>query len=328
MKWKRTMYALAMTTLGSIIFAIGIDAFIVPHKLVSGSLSGVALMLYYLTGIQVGTLNLILNIPILYAAYRWLGRWHVGITIFGTIVISFCINALAFMGSYNLTTDPIIGSLLGGIFCGLGLGIVYRAGGNTGGLDPIALIIRKYYGLQMGSIIFGINVLILFAAAIVVSVESAAVTLISIYAMGMVTNKVVVGFSQRKAAFIISCKPTEICELIIHNMGRGATILHGEGAYTHQQRQIVMVVVGLMQVAKLKDYVEKEDPNAFMIITDAAEVIGQGFTMPVTPNVRPEVVQDILAKADMEAQAKEVPSQIGNESDTITLSSSSHDENK
>lgn len=188
--------------------------------------------------------------------------------------------------------------MLGGIFCGLGLGIVYRAGGNTGGLDPIALIIRKYYGLQMGSIIFGINVLILFAAAIVVSVESAAVTLISIYAMGMVTNKVVVGFSQRKAAFIISCKPNEICELIIHNMGRGATILHGEGAYTHQSRQIVMVVVGLMQIAKLKDYVEKEDPNAFMIITDAAEVIGQGFTMPVTPNVRPEVVQSIMAKAD------------------------------
>jgi len=293
-----------MTTIGSIIFAIGIDAFIVPHKLVSGSLSGVALMLYYLTGIQVGTLNLLLNIPILYAAYRWLGRWHVGITIFGTIVISLCINALTFMESYHLTTDPIIGSLLGGIFCGLGLGVVYRAGGNTGGLDPIALIIRKYYGLQMGSIIFGINVLILFAAAIVVSVESAAVTLISIYAMGMVTNKVVVGFNQRKAAFIISCKPNEICELIINNMGRGATILHGEGAYTHQQRQVVMVVVGLMQVAKLKDNVEKEDPNAFMIITDAAEVIGQGFTMPVAPNVRPEVVKDILEKADLNSQPK------------------------
>ncbi|WP_295787597.1 YitT family protein [uncultured Veillonella sp.] len=304
MQWKRTIYALIMTTIGSIIFAIGIDAFIVPHKLVSGSLSGVALMLYYLTGIQVGTLNLLLNIPILYAAYRWLGRWHVGITIFGTIVISLCINALTFMESYHLTTDPIIGSLLGGIFCGLGLGVVYRAGGNTGGLDPIALIIRKYYGLQMGSIIFGINVLILFAAAIVVSVESAAVTLISIYAMGMVTNKVVVGFNQRKAAFIISCKPNEICELIINNMGRGATILHGEGAYTHQQRQVVMVVVGLMQVAKLKDNVEKEDPNAFMIITDAAEVIGQGFTMPVAPNVRPEVVKDILEKADLNSQPK------------------------
>lgn len=294
MKWRQTANALVMTTIGSIIFAIGIDAFIVPHKLVSGSLSGVALMLYYMTGIQVGKLNLILNIPILYAAYRWLGRWHVGITIFGTIVISICINMLTFMESYNLTSEPLVGSLLGGILCGLGLGIVYRSGGNTGGLDPIALIIRKYYGLQMGSIIFGINVIILLAAAIVVSVEAAAITLVSIYVMGMVTNKVVVGFNQRKAAFIISSSPYRICDLIINNMGRGATILDGEGAYTHQHRQVVMVVVGLMQVAKLKDYVQRVDPGAFMIITDAAEVIGQGFTMPI---VKPAGVERVLSEA-------------------------------
>lgn len=294
MKWRQTANALVMTTIGSIIFAIGIDAFIVPHKLVSGSLSGVALMLYYITGIQVGTLNLILNIPILYAAYRWLGRWHVGITIFGTIVISICINMLTFMESYNLTREPLVGSLLGGILCGLGLGIVYRSGGNTGGLDPIALIIRKYYGLQMGSIIFGINMIILLAAAILVSVEAAAITLVSIYVMGMVTNKVVVGFNQRKAAFIISSSPYKICDLIINNMGRGATILDGEGAYTHQHRQVVMVVVGLMQVAKLKDYVQRVDPGAFMIITDAAEVIGQGFTMPI---VKPAGVARALSEA-------------------------------
>ncbi|MBS4913393.1 MAG: YitT family protein [Veillonella sp.] len=295
MKWRQTANALIMTTIGSIIFAIGIDAFIVPHKLVSGSLSGVALMLYYMTGIQVGTLNLILNIPILYAAYRWLGRWHVGITIFGTIVISICINMLTFMEDYALTSEPLVGSLIGGILCGLGLGVVYRSGGNTGGLDPIALIIRKYYGLQMGSIIFGINVIILIAAAIVVSVEAAAITLVSIYVMGMVTNKVVVGFNQRKAAFIISSNPHQICELIINNMGRGATLLDGEGAYTHQHRQVVMVVVGLMQVAKLKDYVQRVDPGAFMIITDAAEVIGQGFTMPI---VKPAGVERALSEAD------------------------------
>ena len=154
-KWGQTVNAIVMTTIGSLIFAIGLDAFIVPHKLVSGSLSGVALMLYYLTGIQVGTLNLLLNLPILWAAYRWLGRLHLMITIFGTAVISLLINVFEFMADYHMTQDPLIGSLLGGILCGLGLGIVYRSGGNTGGLDPIAMIIRKYYGLQMGSIIFG-----------------------------------------------------------------------------------------------------------------------------------------------------------------------------
>lgn len=133
-KWGQTVNAIVMTTIGSLIFAIGLDAFIVPHKLVSGSLSGVALMLYYLTGIQVGTLNLLLNLPILWAAYRWLGRLHLMITIFGTAVISLLINVFEFMADYHMTQDPLIGSLLGGILCGLGLGIVYRSGGNTGGL--------------------------------------------------------------------------------------------------------------------------------------------------------------------------------------------------
>ena len=161
------------------------------------------------------------------------------------------------------------------------MGTVYRSGGNTGGLDPIAMIIRKYYGLQMGSIIFGINFIILVVAAIVISVEAAAITLVSIYVQAMVTNKVVVGFNQRKAIFIISTCPYKICDVIIHQIGRGATILNGEGAYTHQHKQVILVVVGLMQVAKLKEAVQKEDPSAFMILSDAAEVIGQGFTMPL-----------------------------------------------
>lgn len=298
LKWGRTTNALVMTTIGSLLFAIGIDAFIVPHKLVSGSLSGIALMLYYLTGVQVGTLNLLLNVPILYAAYRWLGRWHLMITLFGTAVISFLINAMEFMEQYQLTSDPLVGSLLGGIMCGLGLGIVYRAGGNTGGLDPIALIIRKYYGLQMGSIIFGINVLVLFAAALVISVEAAAITLISIYVQAMVTNKVVVGFNQRKAIYIISYKPYKICDLIIHQLGRGATILNGEGAYTHQHKQVILVVVSLMQVAKLKKAVEEEDPTAFLMVTDVAEVIGGGFTLPSKAETQ-QAIERIRARVEM-----------------------------
>lgn len=311
-KWGQTVNAIVMTTIGSLIFAIGLDAFIVPHKLVSGSLSGVALMLYYLTGIQVGTLNLLLNLPILWAAYRWLGRLHLMITIFGTAVISLLINVFEFMADYHMTQDPLIGSLLGGILCGIGLGIVYRSGGNTGGLDPIAMIIRKYYGLQMGSIIFGINFVILVAAAIVISVEAAAITLVSIYVQAMVTNKVVVGFNQRKAIFIISTCPYKICDVIIHQIGRGATILNGEGAYTHQHKQVILVVVGLMQVAKLKAAVQKEDPSAFMILSDAAEVIGQGFTIPLaTPATVNAAIERSVQTGAMSDALPEEPSGTG-----------------
>lgn len=296
--WRSTIKVMILVTVGTMLFAFGINAFIVPHKLVSGGISGIALILYYLTGIQVGTLNLILNIPVLYAAYRWLGRWHLGMTIFGTVVSSLLINMFSFMQDFHLTTTPLVGTILGGIFSGLGMGTVYRSGGNTGGLDPIALIIRKYYGLQMGSVSLGINSVILFIASFIISVEAAAITLVSIYIGAMITNRVVVGFSQRKAVFIISYKPYKICDLILYKFGRGATILNGEGAYTHQHKQVILVVVSLMQVAKLKEAVQKEDPTAFFMVTDVAEVIGRGFSIKSTAATQ-QAIERVRARVEM-----------------------------
>lgn len=296
--WRTTIKVMILVTFGTMLFSFGVNSFIVPHKLVSGGISGIALMLYYLTGIQIGTLNLILNIPILYAAYRWLGHWHLMITIFGTVVSSFMINAFTFMNVYHLTTDPLVGAILGGIFTGLGMGTIYRSGGNAGGLDPIALIIRKYYGLQMGSVSLGINCVILFVASFIISVEAAAITLVCIYIAAMITNRVVVGFSQRKAVFIISYKPYKICDLILYQFGRGATILNGEGAYTHQHKQVILVVVSLMQVAKLKEAVQKEDPTAFLMVTDVAEVIGRGFSIKSSAATQ-QAIERVRAQVEM-----------------------------
>lgn len=302
-QWKNTLWVLLKVSFGTLCFSVGIDAFIVPHKLVSGGISGVALILYYITNIPVGTMNLILNVPVLFAAYKWLGRGHLFMTIFGTVVSSYMIDGFHFLSTYGLTHDPIVGSILGGISCGVGLGIVYRAGGNTGGLDPIALIIRKYYGLQIGSVILAINVIILLVAGIVISIESAAITLISTYLSAHLMNRVIIGFSQRKAIFIISRKPVNVCDVILHKIGRGATILEGEGAYTHEHKQVILVVVGLMQVAKLKEAVQTEDPGAFMMITDVAEVIGQGFTFRNDESVR-KAICEAHDKAEQEAQDK------------------------
>lgn len=271
---------LIMTAIGCLVYAIGIDAFIIPHNLVGGGVSGIALMLYYLTNFSPGTLNLILNIPILFAAYRWLGKWAFVITIYGTIISSLFLNHFTYMADMYLTHNPIIGAIMGGILTGLGSGLIYRYGGNAGGLDPIAQIIRKYWGLQMGSVIFFINCIILVIASFLFSIEAAANTLISIYISAVVTNKIVVGFVQRKAAFIVSTNANLICDGIIKELGRGATLLHGEGAFTHQSREVIFVVVNLLQVTKLKSIVNSVDSKAFLFITDASEVIGQGFTFP------------------------------------------------
>lgn len=309
-KYLSTIKTLIYIIIGATVFGVGVQGFIVPHQLLSGGISGLSLIIYYITqgALSLGAINFLLNIPVLYAAWRWLGRWHLGVTLFGTLFMSVIINVLAPLSTLELTHNPIIGGILGGLFSGLGLGIVYRGGGNTGGIDPIALIIRNRFGLQIGSILFGINMMILVAGAIVINIEAAATTLISTYLSAMVTNKVISGFNQRKAMFIISYKPVTICNLIIEKLGRGATILNGEGAYTHQPKQVIMVVVSLLQVARLKAAVEAEDPTAFMVITDAAEVIGTGFSAKSTKGAVERVLQtcDPVKEAEAEQLIHEV----------------------
>ena len=270
-KYKDDVYQCIIVAIGCAIFGVGIDAFVLPHKLVSTGISGVGLILYYITGLSVGTWNVILNIPIFWAAWHWLGKRL----------------------QYNMViSDPLLSSMMAGVTTGIGLGMVYRVGGNTGGLDPIALIVRKYYGLQMGSINSVINAAILAAAVFVVGLEAVAVTLVSLYVYTIITNKVVIGFNQRKVAFIITYRTYEVCDAVISKVGRGATIINGIGAYTRTPKQIVMVAVNLLQVNKLKEVIEEVDNEAFILITDAQEVIGKGFTTPVVPTPIENLVKE------------------------------------
>ena len=302
-KYKSVIYESLMVILGCAIFGAGLDAFVLPHKLVSTGISGVGLILYYVTGLSVGSWNMILNIPIFWAAWKWLGTRVVVKTLYGTLMLSWMIDLFDFLQYDMIIKDPLLSSMMAGITTGVGLGIVYRVGGNTGGLDPIALIVRKYYGLQMGSINSAINCAILLAAVGVVGLEAVAVTLISVYVYTIITNKVVIGFNQRKVAFIITYRTDDVCECIINKVGRGATIIEGVGAYTRTPKNIVMVAVNLLQVNKLKEVIEEADPNVFILITDAQEVIGQGFTRPILPT---EVTNQLKAQGTIVQDATAV----------------------
>ena len=302
-KYKDVVYQCLMVVVGCAIFGAGIDTFVLPHKLVSTGISGVGLILYYVTGLSVGSWNMILNIPIFWAAWKWLGMRVVVKTLYGTLMLSWMIDLFDFLQYDMIIKEPLLSSMMAGITTGVGLGIVYRVGGNTGGLDPIALIVRKYYGLQMGSINSAINCAILLAAVGVVGLEAVAVTLISVYVYTIITNKVVIGFNQRKVAFIITYRTDDVCECIINKVGRGATIIEGVGAYTRTPKNIVMVAVNLLQVNKLKEVIEEADPNVFILITDAQEVIGQGFTRPILPT---EVTNQLKAQGTIAQDATAV----------------------
>ena len=258
--------------IGSVIAAIGINGFFIPQHLLSSGIGGVAIMVYYATGLPVGTGNFIMNIPVLIACYRFMGRRYTILAIIGTIMYSALIDATSFFADFNLIHDPMTAAIMGGILNGIGMGIIYRYNGNTGGLDVIGAIAKKFYNLEMGNVVMG--------AAYMFNLELAVLTFISSYVSAFVTNKVVVGLNQRKAITIVTVRPEQMAGVIMRYIGHGVTFLNGKGAYTLQDKQIIYTVIKLTEVSKIKEIVNKVDPYAFMTINDVSDVLGSGFSKP------------------------------------------------
>ncbi len=283
MKNKFMQYS--WVALGCLICSISINLFLVPHHLLSGGVSGLAIISYFLFGFPIGVQVFIMNVPLLYFAYRYLGTDYTITTIFGTIVFSLAVDLTGFLSNYNLLDDPILAALTAGLVSGLGSGLIFRVNGSAGGLDVIAAIVKKYYSYNFGIVGFAINFVIMLIAAALFGLKLAILTLIAMFVGASLTDKVVEGFNRKKIIHIISYQTQEIVDAILKEVGRGGTILQGEGAFTRQQKQVIFVVVSLTQIAKIKYLVHEADPDAFMIVSDAAEVMGRGFTLPGSRNI-------------------------------------------
>ena len=292
---------------GCLVAASSINLFVVPSSLLTGGVTGIAIIFYFLTGLPIGAQTLAYNVPLLIASYKLLGKRYTLDVVIGTVMFSLALDATKFLGAYAPTDDLMLAAIYGGIFNGIGYGIVFRMNGSTGGFDILGAIFKKYYSMEIGSVIFGFNCFIVAIAGVLFNINSAMFTLICMYITSQMTNKVVDGFNQRKAILIISDHAKDIADGIITDLGRGVTFLHGEGAYTGAQKKIVMVVVGMTQIAKIKIIVRTVDENAFMLILAASEVQGRGFTQTARQNVHyrtdqkinPDIeqkIQDALAK--------------------------------
>ncbi len=304
-KWNPIKYLGIMA--GCLIAAASINIFVVPSNLLTGGVTGIAIIFYFLSGLPIGAQTLAYNVPLLIASYKLLGKKYTIDVVIGTLMFSLALDATKFLAAYTPTEDLMLAAIYGGIFNGIGYGIVFRMNGSTGGFDILGAIFKKYYSMDIGSVIFGFNCVIVAIAGGLFSISSAMFTLICMYITSQMTNKVIDGINQRKAILIISDKAKDIADGIITDIGRGVTFLNGEGAYTGVQRKIVMVVVGMTQIAKIKIIVNTVDRNAFMLILSASEVMGRGFTRPNRQNVKfrtdekinPEIeqrIQDALAK--------------------------------
>ena len=275
---QNTTYKYFMITLGSVIMGASINAFYVQHHLLSGGITGVAVILYYLSALPIGITSFVLNLPLLFVAYHYMDKKFFVSTIFGSIVFSIALDLFSFLSQTTYVKDPLLACVAGGVLTGIGAAIVYRVGGSTGGTDILGFIVNKYYSLSISTTGFIINVILMIFGAFLFGLEPALYSLVLFFITFKTANLFTDGFDYKKNFIIISEHYEEISDAIIKVVGRGVTYLHGEGAYTHKERKIIFVVVKLRQVAHIKNIVKSLDPNAFVIIHDATDVFGRGFT--------------------------------------------------
>ncbi|MCI7057134.1 MAG: YitT family protein [Selenomonas bovis] len=269
----------AQIVLGALLTSLGYNLFLIPAHLLTGGISGIAIVIYYLTGLPVGAQNFVYNLPILYLAYRMFGRHYAFDTIFGTVVLSILLDLTHFVVDWNVCANIVLNSVFGGVLTGIGFGMVFRVNANTGGLDVVGAVVKKYYAIDMGTVVFVLNFLIVAGSAFVCTLEEMLFTFISIYVIAELTNRVAAGLNREKSIVIISSEAEKICTDIMENVHRGVTYLDGRGGLTKEPRGILFAVVSLTQVGRVKTIVRHHAPQAFMIVSDTSEVTGKGFTL-------------------------------------------------
>lgn len=266
---------------GAVIIAFGVAGFLVPGKIVGGGASGAAIIIHFLFGLPVGLTVFLLNVPLFLLGLRSLGRGFFLRALLGMVVSSAAIDLFALILP-PLTTTPILAAIYGGATVGLGVGVVIYFRGSTGGTDLAAQLIRKYFGVSVGKAIFVMDALIISAGAGLVGLESALYGLISLVVLSRTVDFVQEGIHRARAVFIISEHPREVAGKILTEMDRGVTGWQGVGMYTNAPREILLCVVLRKEVFQLKQLVKEIDPRAFVLVTDAYEVLGRGFSMGKT----------------------------------------------
>ncbi|GFN32642.1 YitT family protein [Paenibacillus xylaniclasticus] len=262
---------------GAFIIAISFNLFLVPNGIASGGISGLSIIVQQVLGIQPAYTQWALNIPLFFAGWWLLGQKFALRTLLGSIVLPLFVLLTAQWPPP--TSNELLAAVYGGVGVGIGLGLVFRGRGSTGGTDLAAQILHKYTGLSLGITVVFFDGLVIVLAGIFIAPENALYALIALFVTSKTIDLVQTGLALSKVAFIISDKSEELAGAVLTDLDRGLTELEAHGGYTGQRRMVLMVVVSQNEVAKLKQLVRTVDPKAFVIISNTAEVVGQGFKM-------------------------------------------------
>ncbi|WP_053366944.1 YitT family protein [Bacillus sp. FJAT-27245] len=277
LKLKNILFIL----LGTAIMSFGIVNFNIQNKLAEGGVTGITLLLYFLFKINPAYTNLLINIPLFFMGWKLLGRKSFVYTVIGTVGVSvFLWIFQKFPIEMSLKNDLLLAALFAGVCIGVGLGIIFRFGGTSGGVDIIARVAQKYWGISMGRTMFLFDAIVILASLLTyLNYREAMYTLVAVFVGARVIDVMAEGAYSARGAMIISEKNTDIAEKILSDLDRGVTVLRGYGYFTKNEREILYCVVPKNEIIRLKNVVTSVDPHAFVSVTAVHDVLGEGFTL-------------------------------------------------
>lgn len=278
---KRWILSYLSLILGTFLLALGYAFFMTPYKITPGGLYGVAIVLHYKFNFPVGLSALCFNLPLTLIGLKILGpRFGVKTFIGFTLTALFTDGLVMLFGAdpFQLQGEVLLASIFGGVIMGVGVGLIFRARASSGGTDVIASILAKYTKMPMGTLQMMVDsCIVIFGFIAFKDWKVPLYSWLTIFIMGRVIDAVMHGFSDDKSVFIISDKSEEIRKMIINDLRRGGTILDGRGMYTKDDKEVLFTVVNRREVPDLEKYIFDIDPNAFITILDAHEILGKGF---------------------------------------------------
>ncbi len=277
--WKKELRSLIVITVGAAIFAFGFVAFYQPNSIASGGLTGLAQIVNFIfPAMPVGVTVILLNIPLFILALKFIGGRLILWSLYAMAVSSLIIDGLTVLREWA-PMDPMLACVFGGLTMGLSMGLVLSQNATTGGTDLLARLLKlKLSWLSMGKLLLAADlVVIVLVAAVFRTLYTMLYGLVALYISTLVMDGVLYGMDTAKVAYIISDQNEAIANAIVHDLDRGVTILHGQGAYTGADKKVLMCACKQREIASIKAAVKEIDPDAFLIVCDAHEVLGEGF---------------------------------------------------
>ncbi|MBK1810317.1 YitT family protein [Clostridium sp. YIM B02505] len=276
---KQKLKEFLVITIGFILVSIAVQYFYVPNNISGGGITGIAMVInYYIPALPMGILMIIMNIVLFIIAFFVVGGGFGGKTLYAAFGLSVSMWVIEkFLKPHALTTDPMLAVIIGTCLLGIGLGVVFSQNASTGGTDILAKILNKFFHWDMGRCMQAVDIIVVILCAIAFGLNKGLYAIVCVMLNGIIIDKVIEGFNSVKSVAVFTNKSEIIKKYIIDEINRGCTVFTGKGGYTDADKEVIYCVMDRTQLIKLRFYIKIIDKDAFIIVSEAHEVLGQGF---------------------------------------------------